>query len=218
MAEVKQLIVQKSQKTVRDIYEQVQHWSWHDLSKLADLIMEPAVWITGEDAVSDRERIMVKNDKRLISVLAGLKCFWLLDQTKATDIHFFDIRRDNLEIKKQMLKWIYRDKIDPRDKLVDLARHFNYNIEDPLWDKIGKRDISDCTFTWTLVNICQKPEFIIDLLDVTPASVYLSNIFDDDNDSTHLYSDFSSLKKALRNFQFRGGKVWMHGDEFVLNI
>ena len=98
MAEVKRLIASQGRQAIREVYERVQHWSWQDLSILNDLIMEPSVWITGDDAVSDRERIMVSNDKRLISVLAGLKCFWLLDKTSATDIHFFDIRRDNLEI------------------------------------------------------------------------------------------------------------------------
>ena len=133
MAEVKKLIESQGREAIRDVYERVQHWSWQDLSILNDLIMEPSVWITGDDAVSDRERIMVSNDKRLISVLAGLKCFWLLDKTSATDIHFFDIRRDNLEIKKQMFQWLYVDKIDPREKLVDLDSHFNYNENDTLW-------------------------------------------------------------------------------------
>ena len=218
MAEVKRLIASQGRQAIRDVYERVQHWSWQDLSILNDLIMEPSVWITGDDAVSDRERIMVSNDKRLISVLAGLKCFWLLDKTSATDIHFFDIRRDNLEIKKQMLQWLYVDKIDPREKLVDLDSHFNYNVNDTLWEQIGKRDISDCTFTWTLVNICERPEYITNLLDVTPASVYLSIIFDHDNDSTHLYEDFKLIKDALRNFQLKGGKVWIHGEEHLVNI
>ncbi len=216
MAEIKKLIQSQDCESVRAIYEQVQHWSWKDLSILADVIMEPSVWITGDDAISDRERIMIANDKRLISVLAGLKCFWLLDNTSATDIHFFDIRRDNLEIKKQMYDWLYVQKIDPREKLVDLNPEFNYNINDPLWEHIGKRNITDCNVTWTLINVVQNPDYLIDLLDVTPASVYLSNIFDTDNDSSHLYKDYDALQNALQNFRQRGGKVWLHNiDGFI---
>ena len=216
MAEIKKLIKSQSRESVRAIYEQVQHWPWEDLSILADVIMEPSVWITGDDAISDRERIMVANDKRLISVLAGLKCFWLLDKTSATDIHFFDIRKDNLEIKQQMFNWLYKENIDPREKLVDLNPEFNYNIRDPLWEQIGKRDISDCNITWTLVNVVQQPEYITNLLDITPASVYLSNIFDTDNDSSHLYTDYDVLQNALHDFRQRGGKVWLHNiDGFI---
>jgi len=43
MAEIKKLIKSQGRKTVRKIYEQVQHWPWEDLSILADVIMEPSV-------------------------------------------------------------------------------------------------------------------------------------------------------------------------------
>ncbi len=34
MRDVEKLIANQGSKTVRDIYETIQHWSWHDLSIL----------------------------------------------------------------------------------------------------------------------------------------------------------------------------------------
>ena len=215
MRDVEKLIANQGSKTVRDIYETIQHWSWHDLSIMQDLIMEPSIWITGHDDISFKEELLVNNDKRLVSVLAGLKCFWLLENSSAKDIHFFDLRKDNLEIKKQMFDWLYVDKVDPREKLVDLNPSFRYNKEDPLWDKIGKRDVSDCTVHWDLINVVQHPEYLIDRMDVIPGSIYLSNIFDRDNESTWLYDNFKTLQDALWTFRRKGGKVWLHGNGFI---
>ena len=85
MRDVEKLLANQGSKTVRDIYETIQHWSWHDLSIMQDLIMEPSIWITGHDDISFKEELLVNNDKRLVSVLAGLKCFWLLENSSAKD-------------------------------------------------------------------------------------------------------------------------------------
>lgn len=201
---------------VRTIYEMVQHWTWDELSELNDLLLEPSIWITGDDSISDRERIMTANDKVLTSVMAGLKCFWLMDQSSATTINFFDIRADNFAIKRHMFHRLYDDGADPlevRDEMLSIVNSsFNIDGDDPLWSQIGKRDVSNCTVNWDLVNVCQNPQYLIDRMDTTPSSIYLSNIFDNDNDSSHLYEDFSVLQTAIDDYRRRGGKVWMHNE------
>ena len=114
-----------------------------------------------------------------------------------------------------MFDWLYVDRVDPREKLVDLNPSFRYNKEDPLWDKIGKRNVSDCTVHWDLINVVQHPEYLIDRMDVVPGSIYLSNIFDRDNESTWLYNNFKTLQDALWKFRRNGGKVWLHGNGFI---
>ena len=52
MRDVEKLIANQGSETVRDIYETIQHWSWHDLSILQDIIMERSIWITGHDDFS----------------------------------------------------------------------------------------------------------------------------------------------------------------------
>ena len=107
MNAVEELIERQDINTVRQIYEAVQHCPMADIRLLGEALQEPAISITGDDATSKREQILMQGDQRLVSVLAGLKCFWMLDNTTATDIHFFDIRKDNLEIKKQMFDLFY---------------------------------------------------------------------------------------------------------------
>lgn len=217
-----QQLLQNHGDVVKDLYHTVQHWPMADLFALQELLIEPAIWITGDDSISDRERIMVKGDQKLTSVLAGLKCFWLLEQTTATEIVFFDIRHDNFRIKQRMFDLLYRQGV-PGAEVADIIEHeedetvlHNFNKQDPIWDELGKRDISDCTFQWDLINCVQNQQYLIDHMQTVPSSLYLSNIFDYDNDSSWLQDDFAALKSELAVYKRRGGKVWLHNEKGFL--
>tara|TARA_B100000900_G_scaffold290386_1_gene249215 strand:- start:1214 stop:1885 length:672 start_codon:yes stop_codon:yes gene_type:complete len=223
MNAVEELLQRQELDTVRQLYETVQHWPMADIRLLGEALQEPAIWITGDDAISKREQILMQGDKKLVSVLAGLKCFWMLDNTTATDIHFFDIRKDNLEIKKQMFDLFYVQREDYNTVYdwvlnnVDGRLLEQFDLNDELWTQVGKRNVDNCTFTWTLINVAQHPEYLIDNMDVTPGSIYLSNIFDDDNDSSWLYENtLDKLTKAVYDYRHAGGKVWMHNVNSLL--